>query len=266
MNKEKYLDIVLNYLCEEANVEINSTDLKSKIKLWRELVNKRNVVDIPEAILDAEDKFLRLNLLNKKLTNGEELKCVNDLLEIEIKHGDKICLWKGDITSIYCDAIVNSCSTDLLGCSIPNHTCLDNAIHSFSGMRLNKKCNIISENNKINVSDITVTRAYNLPCDFIIHACCPSVINKLTKENINDLEKTYFNILECAKSNLIKVLVIPALSTGEGKFPMEEAIDIAINVVNKYLDDYDVYFDKIIFNSYTDDIFDLYENKIKNID
>ena len=259
MNKEKYLDVVLNFLCDESGIDNNASSFDEKVSLWRKLVNERDVIDIPDDVLDAEDKFLRFQLLNKKLTNGEELKPVNELMDIDIKHGDKICLWKGDITSIYCDAIVNSGNSSMLGCFIPECKCIDNCIHSFSGIRLRKKCNVIMNNSELKVSDVLITRAYNLPCDFIIHTVGPEINGVLTNDDKEALKNTYINILDCAKNNLVKTLVFCCISTGENKFPKNEACKIAVDTVNEYLDVNDKFFSNIIFDVFTDEDFDIYE-------
>ena len=66
-------------------------------------------------------------------------------------------------------------------------------------------------------------------------------------------------ILDCAKNNLVKTLVFCCISTGENKFPKNEACKIAVDTVNEYLDVNDKFFSKIIFDVFTDEDFDIYE-------
>lgn len=243
MNKEKYLDNVLNFLCSEANIEYNCNTFDEKVNLWKKLVIERDIKDIPNNILDDEDKFLRLQLFNRKLKNGEELKSVNELLGSTFKNGDKICILEHDVTSIYCDALVNLTTIDALGEKKFSDS-LNNKIMYSSGMRLRNKCNVIMNGSKLRDNEVIITRAYNLPCDFIIHVY----------EAKNNIKEFITNILECSKNNLVKTLVIPVDGNN---------IDIILNTINDYLDINGKYFNKIILITGSDEVFDKYEEYIE---
>lgn len=70
--------------------------------------------------LRIQDDYLQTELNSSVIPDATELP--------ELEPG--ISLWQGDITKIKADAIVNAANNALLGCFIPNHGCIDNAIHS----------------------------------------------------------------------------------------------------------------------------------------
>ena len=87
-----------------------------------------------------------------------------NLIQKNLKHKNKICLWKGDITTLKMDAIVNAANSQGLGCFIPCHKCIDNAIHSASGVQLRLECNkIMQEIGVLQTGKAFVTKGYNLP-------------------------------------------------------------------------------------------------------
>ena len=146
---------------------------------------------IDEDILLLEDEYLKLELQDKKITD------VKDLKEIE-KH---IILWKGDITTLKCDVIVNAGNHDGLGCFNPNHQCIDNIIHTNAGMRLRLECNDILKGKTIPTGDIIVCNAYNLPSQKVITTVGPQIFEKVTKQDELDLASCYKKALEYAIKN-----------------------------------------------------------------
>lgn len=259
MDKKIFLDKVLEYLVKDKNIEIPDK-LSDKIELWEKLVKEVDYSLVPQDVLTNEDKFLRLDLINRKLTDGEKLRTISDTLDSDIKYCTKIALWKGDITTIYADVLVNSTINDMLGCKENVVGTLDNAIFTHGGMRLRKKCKEVMEGGELNTSEILVTRAYNLPSDFIIHVVTPKVEGEITEENRTELGMCYSNVLECARNNMSKIIVLPCLGTGSNLFPCKEAAMIAIDSVKSFLDKYENEIDKIIFNVYDDENYDIYKD------
>ena len=257
MNKKVLLDKLIQYLSGDDNIRIPD-GLEEKISLYQKLALACNKKEIASDILRDDDKFLRLDLINRNLTDGEKVKNVIETLGSKGKHANKIALWNGDITTIYCDAVVNSIDDKAMGPLKYQANTLDSVIHFRSGLRLRNKCKKILSKDSLDVSDVLITRAFNLPCDFIIHAVCPKVEDKVTNEDREDLRRTYFNILECAKNNLTKILVIPCISTGKGNFDKKEAAMIAYQCINEYLDKYDDFFTMIILNTYNMESYNIY--------
>lgn len=257
MDKKIYLNKVLEYLIKDKDIEIPKS-LSDKIKLWESLVSKLDVTEIPINVLDDEDKFLRLDLINRKLTDGEKLKTISDTLDSDRDYCTKIALWKGDITTIYADVLVNSTTKDMLGCMEGIKGTLDNAIFTRSGMRLRLKCRDIMQGEELNNTEIIVTRAYNLPSDFIIHVVVPCVEEKISEENKIELKMCYLNVLECVRNNMARTVVLPCLGTGTNGFSKEEAAKIAVDAVNEFLAKYENEIDKVIFNVFDEESYDIY--------
>lgn len=257
VDKKIYLDKVLEYLINDSDYEIPKS-LKEKINLWEELVSKLDKSDVPSDILVNEDKFLRLDLINRKLTDGEKLKTVSETLDSDIDYCTKIALWKGDITTIYADVLVNSTTKDMLGCRERVTGTLDNNIFTRSGMRLRLKCKDIMQGEELNNTEVLVTRAYNLPSDFIIHVVVPRIEKEISEENKIELKMCYLNVLECARNNMARTIVLPCLGTGTNGYPKDKAASIAIEAVNEFLFKYEDEIDKVIFNVFDDESYDIY--------
>ena len=124
MANEKLLYLI-NYLLSERsdmeNVIIPDSE-KEQFRLYRSLVNIRLAIRAEEKFLSAEDEFLKELALSKGITD------IADLQPME----NGIYLWKGDITTLKCGAIVNAANSGMTGCWQPCHRCIDNCIHTFA--------------------------------------------------------------------------------------------------------------------------------------
>lgn len=191
------LDFLIQYLLSERN-EKNEIpeDENNKFRLYRSLVNIRPAVKADEEFLQAENEFLT------ELTASKGITDIGDLTPIE----DKIYLWKGDITTLKCGAIVNAANSGMTGCYQPCHNCIDNCIHTFAGVRLRCKCNEImqAQGHEEPTGKAKITPAYNLPCEYIIHTVGPIVQRRLTNEHCRLLESCYKSCLELAVKNKIR--------------------------------------------------------------
>ena len=169
-------------------------------------------------------------------------KIITDSKDIDIIE-NKMGIFLGDITTIKCDAIVNAANSAMLGCFTPNHSCIDNQIHTYAGIRLRLECEKILNGKIEKTGSAILTKAYNLPSNYIIHTVGPIVDRKVTKKNKEDLETCYISCLELARKNNIKIVAFPSISTGVFRFPKDEASKIAVNTVRRYLEKYNDYFD-----------------------
>lgn len=252
MNKELLVDKLLDYFIKEdsnyKNIIIPKKYLEKRI-LLRGIINMRLPKKIDNSILELEDKLLWLELAEKNITS------VSDIIPIE----GRLCLFKGDITTLKIDAIVNVGNSKLLGCFIPNHSCIDNAIHTYAGIRLRLECNDIMGGEELAVASAKITEAYNLPSKYVIHTVGPMVGNSLTDKEIDELRNCYISCLDLARINNIKTIAFPAISTGVFHFPKDKASEIAVNTVREYLHDYPNSFLKVVFNVYTKEDQECYE-------
>lgn len=236
------LDFLINYLLSERDEKIEiSENENDKFRLYRSLVNIRPAVKANEDFLQAEDEFLTEFTKTKGITN------ITDLTPIE----DKIYLWKGDITTLKCGAIVNAANSGMTGCWVPCHNCIDNCIHTFAGVRLRYECNEImqAQGHEEPTGTAKITPAYNLPCEYVIHTVGPIVQGKLTAEHCKLLENCYNSCLEIAVKNKIKSIAFCCISTGVFGFPQEKAAEIAVKTVRGFLKNHDI---EVIFNVFTE--------------
>ena len=101
-----------------------SADTEQQKQLLRALMNVRAPQPIGTEFLRIQDEYLQYEIAAKGITDVAELTPVQQ----------GIYLWQGDITTLKCDAVVNAANSGMTGCYIPNHRCIDNAIHTFAGM------------------------------------------------------------------------------------------------------------------------------------
>ena len=178
------------------------------------------------------------------------------------------------MTRLKVDAIVNAANSALLGCFVPCHRCIDNAIHSGAGMELREECNKIMNQRKIKygtnyeepTGTATITEAYNLPCKKVIHTVGPICYFGLNDELCNDLKNCYESVLNCCAENGLKTVAFCCISTGEFRFPNKEAAVIAKDTVERFLMKKENNIERVIFCVYKDldrEIYDkLYNNTI----
>lgn len=158
----KELDFLIQYLLQERNEKVNlqKLSLEDKQRLFRSLCNIRDAKNIDSEFLKVQDKYLNETLEIKGIVNNIEKSKVQD----------KIYLLKGDITTLKVGAIVNAANSGGLGCFVPCHKCIDNAIHSASGIQLRIECNEkMKQIGKLETGKAFITMGYNLPSNYVIH-------------------------------------------------------------------------------------------------
>ena len=245
------LDFLINYLLSERNdvdgIKIPETQA-DKFRLYRSLVNIRPAVKADEDYLQAEDEYLTA------LTESKGITDIADLSPIE----DGIYLWKGDITTLRCGAIVNAANSGMTGCWQPCHSCIDNCIHTFAGVRLRYKCGqIMKAQGQVEpTGKAKITPAYNLPCNYVIHTVGPIVQGRLTEEHCRLLESSYKSCLEIAVQNNVKSIAFCCISTGVFGFPQEKAAEIAVRTVREFHKTHDI---QVIFNVFKEDDHEIYK-------
>lgn len=245
------LDYLINYLLSERQdiktITIPESE-QDKFNLYRSLVNIRPAAIADVGFLETEDSFL------KELTEQKGVTDIKDLTPIE----NSIYLWQGDITTLKCGAIVNAANSGMTGCYQPCHSCIDNCIHTFAGIRLRYKCSQIMEKQGYEepTDKAKITPAYNLPCDFVLHTVGPIVSGKLTNIHKKLLKSSYQSCLELAMQNNIKSIAFCCISTGVFGFPQKEAAEIAVNTVREFLKTHKI---EVIFNVFKDTDYQTYK-------
>lgn len=255
MTQEARSDYLIKGLCEESGKFINlNIDEEDKRTLFRSLMNVRMPMPISEEFLKIQDDFLQEELMRKGVVPLKDIPTIRDEFKSNIKFADKISLWQGDITRLATDAIVNAANSGMLGCFVPCHRCIDNAIHSAAGIGLREECFHIMQEQGMEEKNgkAKITKAYNLPCRYVIHTVGPIVRCELTKDYEEDLRSCYRSCLSCAAEHKVRTIAFCCISTGEFHFPHKRAAQIAIETVLQFLDRNEDKIDRVIFNVFQD--------------
>ena len=210
---------------EYADIQI-PPDVPEQKRLLRSLFNVRMPRSISEDFLKVQDAYLQEEIRRKGITGLDSLHPVRE----------GIYLWQGDITTLRCDAIVNAANSGMLGCFVPCHGCIDNAIHTFAGVQLRLACARImdEQGRQEETGGAKLTPAFNLPCRYILHTVGPIVSGRLTQRDCDLLASCYRSCLELAEENHIKSVAFCCISTGEFHFPNRQAAEIAVNTVMEF--------------------------------
>lgn len=233
------------------------TDPDGKRRILRSLMNIRMPGRMDDSILAVQDEYLQARIRE----NG-----IVELADIpEIKEG--MSIWQGDITRLSVDAIVNAANSQMLGCFVPMHTCIDNCIHTFAGVQLRAECN--RQMNQLRSrygSDYEqptavpmLTDGYNLPAKKIIHIVGPIVENRLTSALEKDLADCYRNTLDLCAGNGLRSVAFCCISTGVFRFPNQRAAELAVETVSSWLFAHKGQIDRVIFNVFKDEDKAFYE-------
>ncbi|MDO5717834.1 MAG: protein-ADP-ribose hydrolase [Tissierellia bacterium] len=254
MKRDKLIWLIEYLLKERGEKRDLDLDIDSLFEVYRGLVNIREPNRISEEYLSLEDEFLT-DLNSKRLIADAKL----------LKETQKgISLWQGDITRISADAIVNAANEKLLGCMLACHDCIDNFIHTYSGIRLRlymndimKKQGYLEPTGKAKISP-----GFNLPSKYIIHTVGPIVSGKVSNQNQDDLKSSYKNSMILADQNGLENIVFCSISTGVFGYPKKEAAGIAYEMVIENLKEMKN-IKKVVFNVFSDEDRKIYE-KILN--
>ena len=196
--------------------------------LLRSLMNVRPPLPADDEFLRVQDAYLRQLTAEKGVVSLSALTpCAGD---------DRLYLWQGDITTLDCDAIVNAANSQLLGCFSPCHGCIDNIIHTMSGLQLRLACHALmqAQGHEEPTGRAKITPAFNLPCKYVIHTVGPIVEGPLTAEHERLLAACYRSCLELAEQNNCQSIAFCCISTGVFMFPNQRAAEIAVDTVRKY--------------------------------
>ena len=147
------------------------------------------------------------------------------------------------------------------------HTCIDNCIHTFSGVELREECERQMEELREEFgSDYEhptavpmLTDAYNLPCKKVIHVVGPIVQFMLTAGLERDLADCYRNVLDMCAANGLKSVAFCCISTGVFRFPNKRAAEIAVETVKDWMTANPGKVERVIFNVFKEEDRKIYE-------
>ena len=177
-----------------------------------------------------------------------------------IPRDSRLVLWQGDITTLKVDAIVNAANSALLGCFRPLHSCIDNIIHTRSGIQLRLFCDDIMrrQGHEEPTGQAKITPAFNLPGKYILHTVGPIIYGPLRKQDCEALASCYRSCMKLAVENGCRSVAFCCISTGEFHFPQEKAAEIAVQTVTSFLNAQksDI---RVIFNVFKDEDLHIYQ-------
>jgi len=241
----------------QAN-RLHADDYKEQRMLLRSLMNLRNPMPVSQYFLDLQDEFLQEEAEEKGIVHVSELPVT--------AQDNRLCIWQGDITRLDADAIVNAANAALLGCFIPCHRCIDNAIHSAAGVQLRDVCfqMMQKQGHEEATGSAKITKGYNLPAKYVIHTVGPIIYDEVTAEDKIMLASCYASCLQVAAEKNLESIAFCCISTGEFHFPNELAAEIAVDTVQAYLkQNPDTSLKKVIFNVFKDLDKEIYENLLE---
>lgn len=253
MNQDERREFLIRELAGESyrygNIKIPG-DVTQQKNLLRSLMNVRMPAPVSEEFLKIQDEYLKQAIAEKGITRLSDLKPVEK----------DIYIWQGDITTLECDAIVNAANSQMLGCFQPLHNCIDNCIHTYSGVALRNKCSELMQKQGFEepTGKAKITPAYNLPCKYVLHTVGPIVGGYLTGEDCELLKSCYLSCLKLAEENGVKSIAFCCISTGVFGFPKKEAAEIAVSAVKEYKAEVNSDI-KVIFNVFKDEDLDIYK-------
>ncbi len=230
------------------------TEPESQRQLLRGLMNIRAPQRIGADFLKIQSEYLQGEAAAKGITD------IADLTPIQ----PGMYLWQGDITTLRCDAIVNAANSGMTGCYIPNHRCIDNAIHTYAGVELRLACAELMEQQGYPepTGQAKITPAFNLPCKYVLHTVGPIIDGRVTRRDRELLSSCYRSCLELAAENSLESVAFCCISTGEFHFPNGQAAQIAVETVKQFMNR-KTSVKKVIFNVFKDLDKSIYEKLLR---
>ena len=236
------LEKLVAYLIDERNTHRNGPRFEkpaqhaSQEELWqlfRALVNTREPIHASREFYKLQDEVLR------ELIAADGIATCADATPSPL--GPHVFLWRGDITRLKVDAIVNAANSQMLGCWVPGHYCIDNAIHTFAGVELREQCAelMAEQGHEEPTGRAKVTEAFNLPASYIVHTVGPIVQGTPNELQRAQLASCYTSCLDAARAHSCRSIAFCCISTGVFGYPPREAAQLAIDTVASWLDAHD---------------------------
>ena len=247
------IDYLIHERADQEEIAVPADEAARK-QLLRALMNIRMPKPVPKEFLTVQDAYLQQESRQKGIVTLSDLEPM----------AEGIYLWQGDITRLRVDAIVNAANSALLGCFVPCHGCIDNAIHSAAGVQLRLECARIMNRQKTQepTGKAKLTKAYNLPSRYVLHTVGPIIYEKVTEDDCALLADCYRSCLELAAAHQLKSIAFCCISTGEFRFPNQKAAEIAIETVQKVQQERHSRME-VVFNVFKDEDAQIYKRLLR---
>lgn len=204
-------------------------DAQGQRDLLRALMNVRPPMPAGEAFLAVQDEYL---------SNQRDMEGVVDVRSLpSLLCDERLVLWQGDITTLNADAIVNAANSGMRGCFRALHSCIDNIIHSKSGIQLRLYCDKLmnQQGHEEPAGQAKITPAFNLPSRYVLHTVGPIIEGRVTRRDRDLLASCYRSCLELAAEHGLESVAFCCISTGEFRFPNDKAARIAVGAVKGFM-------------------------------
>lgn len=151
--------------------------------------------------------------------------------------------FKGDITTLAIDVIVNAANRTILGGSG-----VDGAIHAAAGEELRAECYQIREEKYpqgVPTGEAVITKGYKLPAKYVIHT--PGPIWEDGEQGEPELLfNCYYNSLKLAMDKGLNIIAFPEISTGAYGYPKDKAKEVVISAISKFAKDFPAGVEEVI--------------------
>ena len=273
MTQNERLDLLVEEFKEDSvqyrNLETPG-DTEGKKRILRSLMNIRMPKMMPASVLRVQDEYLQGRIRENGIATLNEIPTIADQGSRH-EFADKLSIWQGDITRLAVDAIVNAANSQMLGCFVPMHTCIDNCIHTFAGIQLRAECDRQMKKLRAEFGPDyeqptaipMLTDGYNLPAKKVVHIVGPIVQGRFTKDQEQDLADCYRNTLDLCLENGLKSVAFCCISTGVFHFPNKRAAEIAVKTVTEWLKAHPLALERVIFNVFKDEDKAYYEAELQ---
>ena len=273
MTQDERLDLLVEEFKEDSvqyrDLE-TPKDTDGKKRILRSLMNIRMPKMMPASVLQIQDEYLQGRIRENGIVSLDEIPTIADQGSNHA-FAERLSIWQGDITRLAVDAIVNAANSQMLGCFVPMHTCIDNCIHTFAGIQLRAECDRQMRELRAEYGPdyeqptavLMLTDGYNLPAKKVVHIVGPIVQGRLTKDLEQDLADCYKNTLDLCLENGLKSVAFCCISTGVFHFPNRRAAEIAVRTVTDWMKEHPAALERVIFNVFKDEDKAYYEAELR---
>ncbi|XP_066243212.1 ADP-ribose glycohydrolase MACROD2 isoform X1 [Saccopteryx leptura] len=230
-----------------------------KKKVWREEKERLLKMTLEERRKEYIRDCVPLNTIlswkedmKGKTQNDEEN--TQETSQVKKNLSEKVSLYRGDITLLEVDAIVNAANASLLGGGG-----VDGCIHRAAGPCLLAECRNL---NGCDTGHAKITCGYDLPAKYVIHTVGPIARGHINGSHKEDLANCYKSSLKLVKENNLRSVAFPCISTGIYGFPNEPAAVIALSTIKEWLAKNHPEVDRIIFCVFLEVDFKIYKKKM----
>ncbi|CBG67685.1 conserved hypothetical protein [Streptomyces scabiei 87.22] len=245
----------LRNLAERATE--TESDAAAARDVLRALLTVRDPGPLPEEAERELDALLGAESGLRPRFSPRELPTIEDELpDSAFRAAAATTLWRGDLTTLAADAVVNAANSRLLGCFRPRHPCIDNALHNAAGPRLRDDCHTIvtAQGTREPTGTAKITRGYHLPARHVLHTVGPLVQGRPHTDDAQALASSYRSCLDlAAQVESVRTVAFCAVSTGVFGYPKDEAASVALRTVEDWITARPHRFDRVVLTVFTAD-------------